>query len=316
MGISTEYLLQLERTSNNMSTPPPSIAPCAPYVSMPYSNYGYQPSLSAGIVFSIFFGLFCTANILQTFRTRAWWMGFFFSAGAGLETIGWIGRAVAHSCSYSQPISTMQIATLIMGPAYTQSGVYIAMWLIIKLIGRDVSPLPPTAYLLVVFFVDCVCLSLQAIGGGMAASAFSNGSSTDAGTTIMVVGIIAQLVSGCVFSVFLCIVLPRGASQIRKSENRPLLLACVAIVISNTMMILRGFYRSIELCQGWQGHLIINEIYIIVLDATPMLIAMGTLAVLNPCVLLKRIQERQATSGTLIDAERGEKLESSSQSDV
>jgi hypothetical protein len=130
-------------------------------------------------------------------------------------------------------------------------------------------------------------------------AAFDQGTSTTPGTTIMVVGIIAQLASGMVFAGFLCIVLPRGASQIK--ANRALLLTCTAIVISTTMMNLRGFYRSIELCQGWNGPLITQQGYVIGLDAAPMLVAMGVLAVLNPCVLLRRVE----TTTNAIDAEKG-----------
>ncbi|CAD0086263.1 unnamed protein product [Aureobasidium vineae] len=292
-------------------SPPPYIPPCAPYGAYP-SSYGYQPSLAAGVFFSVCFGLYTLSNVVQTFRTRCWWMGLFFSCGTILELVGWIGRTVAHSCSYSGEVNTMQIASLIMGPAYTQSGVYIALWMIVKILGREVLPVPPKLYLLVIFSVDCVCLSLQAIGGGLAGAAFDQGTSTSTGTTIMVVGIIAQLVSGMVFAGFLCIVFPRGASKIK--ANRSLLLACVAIVISTTMMNLRGFYRSIELCQGWRGPLITKQGYVIGLDAAPMLIAMGVLAVLNPSVLLRRAEKAQIVeeSGSPLDVEKAvpERLDS------
>lgn len=289
-----------------MSTPPPYIPPCASYEKYALaSSYGYRPSLGVGIFFSICFGLYTFANIYQTFRTRCWWMGLFFSCGAGLELLGWIGRTVAHTCTFSDEINTMQIATLIMGPAYTQSGVYIALWMIVKILGREVSPVPPKLYLLVIFSVDCVCLSLQAIGGGLAGAAFDQGTSTAPGTTVMVVGIIAQLVSGMIFAGFLCIVFPRGASQIK--ANRSLLLSCIAIVISTTMMNLRGFYRSIELCQGWRGPLITQQGYVIGLDAAPMLIAMGVLAVLNPGMLLRRVEKEQLVEGKAgrVDVEKG-----------
>jgi hypothetical protein len=93
----------------------PDVAPCAPYPSIPYSPYGYLPSLPAGIIFSILFGLITVANLLNTIRTKYWWMGFFLTAGALLETIGWVGRTVAHECVYNITSSTMQISTLIMG---------------------------------------------------------------------------------------------------------------------------------------------------------------------------------------------------------
>lgn len=91
-----------------------SISSCAPYDTLPYNDYGYQPSLAAGIIFSVVFGSICFAQISQTIISRSWWTGFFV-IGAGLECLGWIGRTVAHGCVYSNVISTMQIATLIMG---------------------------------------------------------------------------------------------------------------------------------------------------------------------------------------------------------
>lgn len=41
------------------------------------------------------------------------------------------------------------------------------------------------------------------------------------------------------------------------------------------MMNLRGFYRSVELVQGWRGYLISHESYVIGLDAVPMVLVSG-----------------------------------------
>lgn len=109
----------------------------------------------------------------------------------------------------------------------------------------------------------------------------------------MVVGIIAQLISGCVFAVFLAIVISRAWSDLKKKENMPILLAIIAIVVSTAMMILRGFYRSVELCQGWTGYLISHEGYIIGLDAAPMVVAMGTSCVINPGMLFSKVRRRR-----------------------
>jgi hypothetical protein len=40
-------------------------------------------------------------------------------------------------------------------------------------------------------------------------------------------------------------------------------------------------YRAVELLEGWRGHLMKTEGYVIALDATPMLLAMGAFAVVN-----------------------------------
>lgn len=103
--------------------------------------------------------------------------------------------------------------------------------------------------------------------------------------------IIAQLVCGCVFFVFISVVYWRGWNQIRK--RRGILLAASAIMFSTLMMDLRGFYRSVELIQGWTGYLITRERFIIGLDAIPMLLAMGGLAIFSPGILLAKPRREQ-----------------------
>lgn len=71
--------------------------------------------------------------------------------------------------------------------------------------------------------------------------------------------IVAQLVCGLVFFAFLSVVCWRGKSEI--SANKPVTMCVCAIAFSTTMMNLRGFYRSVELIQGWTGYLISREGY-------------------------------------------------------
>ncbi len=270
---------------------------CLAYNDSIHNNYGYLPSLSVGIVFVIVFGLIALTQLTFTIRYRTLWM-LFFVIGAGLECLGWIGRTLSHQCAYSSVLFTMQTATLIMGPAWTQAGVYITLWLLFTVLGKHVFPLPPKTYLWICFVVDVVCLSLQATGGGLAGAAAQNFGNTQPGTLTMVVGIIAQLVSACFFSIILGIVLTRGWPQIRKST--PMRLVSAAIVLSTTMMVLRGVYRSIELVQGWRGYLITHERYVIALDAIPMMIAMGVLAILNPGWLLSK---QKVAAGNIAEVE-------------
>lgn len=310
-------------------SPPQRPPPCIPWGSVKFFAYGYEPSLVAGITFTIFFGLIASTQLQHAFRYRAIWM-VLYVVGSGLECLGWIGRTIAHNCPYSRDILTMQAATLIMGkqavffnfltskitqmstpitvdvfssetrqtvnarkgPAWTQAGVYVALWVLITILGRHVSPLPPKTYLFICFWIDVVCLTLQATGGGLAGAANTKGESMQPGTTTMVVGIIAQLLSTFLFSIILAIMLQRGAPQIRK--NRSMFYVSAAIVLSTVMMTLRGFYRSVELVQGWTGYLITHQGYMIGLDAVPMLIAMGALAIFNPGSLFQEEKTRIA----------------------
>ena len=96
-----------------MGVPPPYVPPCVPYNPSLPQNLGYQPSLAVGAIFSILFGLLAVVHPYQCIGYRNSWQ-LFFVFGSGFETMGWIVRTVLHRCTYSQPLSTMQIAVLIM----------------------------------------------------------------------------------------------------------------------------------------------------------------------------------------------------------
>ena len=165
-------------TLRSMQAPPA----CSPHdPDSPYFAYGYRPSLAAGIILSIIFGLISFTHLTRLLLSRAWWM-LFFVAGACLECLGWIARSIAHQCVYSNNINTLQTCVLIMGPAWTQAGVYIAFWMLILEMGSESCLLKPEVYLWTSFMVHTVCLGLQAAGGGMAGSAAAAYSDPATGT--------------------------------------------------------------------------------------------------------------------------------------
>ncbi|PLB53454.1 putative sphingoid long-chain base transporter RSB1 [Aspergillus steynii IBT 23096] len=174
----------------------------------------------------------------------------------------------------------MQTASLITGPGWAQAGIYLTVWVVIKKIGRHTSPFPPKTYLTICFCIDVTCLTTQAVGGGLAGAAYNSGTSTQPGTTTMVVGIIAQLSAAVLFSLLVAFVMYRGGKELR--ANRPLFYMTTATVFATMMMIMRNVYRAIELTEGWRGYLITREKYVLALDAMPMVLAMGIYVVFNP----------------------------------
>ncbi|ODN74501.1 hypothetical protein L202_06880 [Cryptococcus amylolentus CBS 6039] len=63
--------------------------------------------------------------------------------------------------------------------------------------------------------------------------------------------------------------------------------------ICSLMIIIRGIYRSVELVQGWEGHLITHEVYQDTLDGIPMTLALAAVAVFHPTFYLPRRQSWQ-----------------------
>ncbi|KAJ8183879.1 hypothetical protein LV157_005827 [Aspergillus fumigatus] len=173
---------------------------CLPYSLNIPTPFGYRPSLVAGIIFMILFLGVTIVHVWQAFRHRNIWLGLAFSLGTFGELVGWLGRTVAYRCLYSVKLLEMQLAALIMAPAFTTAGIYGVLGLMIPIIGQDKSPLQPNLYLIIFMMVDFFSLLLQAVGGGLAGAAFSQNSSPWPGTYTMVAGIIWQLVSTCVFA--------------------------------------------------------------------------------------------------------------------
>ena len=79
-----------------------------------------------------------------------------------------------------------------------------------------------------------------------------------------------------------------GAQELSAEEQRKWALVLVSVMIASTMILVRGVFRSIELSEGWDGHLVQTEIYQMCLDGIPMVIAVGVFNVLHPGVILGR----------------------------
>ncbi|KAL8735525.1 MAG: hypothetical protein Q9166_000693 [cf. Caloplaca sp. 2 TL-2023] len=259
-----------------------------------------MPSLAAGVVFVILFGIASTAHLAQTILSRRWWQ-FVFVTGAVGELLGWIARTWASQCAYSPMAFKIQISTLIFSPAFFAAGIYIILGYIIHIYGPHTSPLSPKQYLWIFCTIDFCSLLLQAIGGGLASAASDKpDGDIKIGTNTMIVGIVFQLAANLVFAGLFASVVAKtykkgkgilntdelAISQSHATTTKRLRILVAATTISTLALIVRGIYRSIELIQGWRGYLITTERYFIGLDGALMVIAVAVFVVANPHWLL------------------------------
>lgn len=56
----------------------------------------------------------------------------------------------------------------------------------------------------------------------------------------------------------------------------------VALWVSTLMLLLRNAYRIVELSEGWNGHIMRTEAYLIGLDMAPIALAIGSFVVFSP----------------------------------
>ncbi|KAL8830686.1 MAG: hypothetical protein Q9191_001291 [Dirinaria sp. TL-2023a] len=230
---------------------------CVAYDRQVLPTYGYKPNTAAGIVFVVVFFITFLTHCVQTVVKRKWWYSL-FAVGA----LGMISMDTSSPCFFS-------------------AAIYYVLGQLIRLWGPRYSPLSPRLYLIIFASFDLLSIIIQAVGGGTAskASAAEPPQSTLTGTHEMMAGIIIQLVSMSVFAIlFLWVIW--SARAVPKDSKTQLLL--VTTSVSAACIIIRNFYRAIELSQGWKGYLITHEVYFCVLDGALMVIAAVVFNLVHP----------------------------------
>ncbi|KAL4726993.1 hypothetical protein ACLX1H_005892 [Fusarium chlamydosporum] len=244
--------------------------------------YGYVPSLGAGIVFDLIFAGTGIYHIVRSFQKRKV-TSYLLAIASYVELIGWIGRTWSNKCPYNKIAFLLQITTLVVGPIFVAAAIYVTLGYLIKSIGAQYSVIRPKLYLWVFLVVDIVALLIQAGGGGLAAGAANKGKDTKPGTRLMVAGIIFQLVFMTIFCSLFAIFIKRTRGLTLARGQR---LSIYATIVSVVFVYIRCIYRTVELLEGWDGHLLKTEGYFIGLDGVCIAIAILVFCALDPAVLL------------------------------
>lgn len=244
--------------------------------------YGYVPSIAAGIVFDLIFAGTGIYHIVRSFQKRKA-TSYLLAIASYVELVGWIGRTWSNKCPYNKIAFLLQITTLVVGPIFVAAAIYVTLGYLIKSIGPQYSVIRPKLYLWVFLVVDVVALLIQAGGGGLAAGAANKGKDTKPGTRLMVAGIIFQLVFMTIFCTLFAIFIKRTRGLTLAKGQR---FCIYATVVSVVFVYIRCIYRTVELLEGWDGHLLKTEGYFIGLDGVCIAVAILVFCVFDPAVLL------------------------------
>ncbi|TVY84947.1 Uncharacterized protein LSUE1_G002740 [Lachnellula suecica] len=265
----------------------------------PYS-YGYRPSLAAGIVFCLLFGIALFGHCIQAIRLRRWTsillaIGVLTKSKLAAELIGWIGRTWSAECPYNQNAYLMQITTLIIAPVFVTAAIYVLLGLLIMLLGREASILSPRMYNIVFVTCDVISLVLQAIGGAMASQASGQRKDPTPGTNVMLGGVVFQLISMTLFA-GLAIDFTRRLTRMSVPSGHFMVIG--AMFVSLTAVYIRSIFRTIELAEGWTGYLMTHEKYFVGLDGCLMVLAVGVLLLFDPAWIIPRYSTSFRRSST------------------
>ncbi|EHA18885.1 hypothetical protein CBS63078_3539 [Aspergillus niger] len=261
---------------------------CYPFDPEVAPLFGYHPSLTAGILFTIAFLGVLTTHVSQACNTIYPWIGLVLSIGAALEFIGWLARTLAYRCPYTFAIWQIQLSTLMSAPYFTTVGIYGVLDLMYAVIDQVRLPFRPKRWADICMTIALLSLILQVIGGSLAHKASSVASSVDKtvslGIDILYAGSLVQLLSLNIFMVLFGYLIIR--TRQRLVWRMPMLKMLAVLAFALVCIIVRDTYRIVESTNGWRGYSYTYEILGCLFDGLPMFIANVTLSIWHPAVLL------------------------------
>ena len=264
------------------------------------------------------------AHIVQVTRSRKWWYSALALGAFGMQSMQsptgpnvlkhysrrmpWLGRASrCPSLSiqqdsilssdlhphhlYAQPSSHPHGFHRLTStaPCFFSAAIYYILGEMITQYGRRYSLISARMYLAIFVSFDIISIVIQAVGGASASKAGSQDppGNTKPGTDIMMAGIIIQLISMTVFGLLWLIFIWRARAV---PISRILL---VVTTFSAFCIIVRNFYRAVELSQGWKGYLITHEVYFAVLDGALMAMSVGVFNIFYPAKYLTGVPKME-----------------------
>jgi len=147
-------------------------------------------------------------------------------------------------------------------------------------------------YTIVFCLADLGSLTIQGVGGGLAATAAANDEDPETGGRIMLAGIAVQVAAITLYAITATEFLVRFLYD--KPFDRPahltirgthpfdikMKIMVAAMVFATLCLFIRSIYRLVELTDGWSGTIITTEVYFNVLDGAMIL---GATIILNFC---------------------------------
>ncbi|EMD42086.1 hypothetical protein CERSUDRAFT_110633 [Gelatoporia subvermispora B] len=256
--------------------------------------YGYTPTESVCILFVSLFGLTAFIHVVESVLFRMWILLPTVCLAAVGEVLGWSARLWSSLAPLNNTPYTMQIAVTIIAPTPFVAAIFLLFSRIVGRLGPAYSRLSPRLYSRIFFTADFTCLLVQAVGGGLAATANTN-SGANLGGNIMLAGIIIQMIFLTIFAA--C----AGEFLWRYSRDRPyrrvqgqrremdskLRMLVNGLTASTVFLFIRAVYRTAELADGWNGRIIETQVYFTVFDGLMVVLAMLIMNVTHPGFLFR-----------------------------
>ncbi|KAH8913026.1 hypothetical protein BR93DRAFT_922993 [Coniochaeta sp. PMI_546] len=198
----------------------------------------------------------------------------------------------------------IQLCSLIVTPVLISAADYVLFCRIIEKLGTRLFYIPNWCYWAGFVVCDMIALAIQTVGGVEVSSA-EDLQEIHHGGSVMRAGIIFQFSNTVVFALLVLAAtlrLRRKTLTLLDVAGWPMM---VAMCISTLMLLLRNAYRIVELSEGWNGHVMRTEGYLIGLDMVPMAVAIGTFVVFSPSLFFSSVNRAKGVGSLAGSVELG-----------
>lgn len=183
------------------TTPPPRFRPtyktCKDGISaicpVKATTYGYVPILAPNALFTAWFALLALLALGFGIKSRTWTYTLALFTGTALEALGYGGRLMMNPNPWNDAGFKMQICCLVLAPSALAACIYLTLKHLVNFFGPEHSILKPRLYPWIFVGCDILSMCIQAIGGGVAASASTKISLINMGNRLIVAGIAFQV---------------------------------------------------------------------------------------------------------------------------
>lgn len=223
------------------------------------TTYGYAPALGENAALLAVFGVLTILQLGLLAKYRLWAYSLAIGAGCVIECIGYGGRLMMNHNPWSDTGFKIQIVCLIFAPSFIAGGLYLTFKHLIRYLGPEYSRLKPELYTWIFIGCDLISIILQAVGGGVSASA-SKGSANfqnilNIGNRTIIAGIAFQVATMGVCGLFALDFAFRYWRHTKTSTttggtrshpfhgNNKALVFCGAVVLAFVLVLIRCIYR-------------------------------------------------------------------------
>ncbi|KAF9197288.1 hypothetical protein BGZ49_002342 [Haplosporangium sp. Z 27] len=292
----------------------------------------YNPNFAGNLVLAILYILLGLSFSYHSFRNKDKW-AICLPVGALASGIGFVIRLTFNMDTVQLGQFIVMNCLVIISPSAFLAFNYMLYGRFITAVdpkfGNDTKPgsrlersrfsfIPPLIVGRTFIISDILTFFVQINAGGIQASAGdSNPSLSKVGDNLFLAGVSIQGASYLLFTLLLVVAFLRliedrkrnYPNQLEKGwtglDNQTLTIVG-GLFLSSIFIIIRSLYRIIEFTQGYNGYLITHEVFLFVLDAAPLVLAIAPWAFFWPTTLLATIsaktRERAQIFGMEADA--------------